>query len=151
MKQFLTLRNVIKFSGVLLAFVGFFFMFGNQLVWGNTEVKFNEALLGDNGAILSFVGYILIMLGSLIPVVAVFAKGGDKLKKYMTLAAAVILLVGAIFVFVEAAIYNSNIAIGNYKGAYSLTAFPILAGIFAIVGGLAIAASEFVVDKPLVK
>ena len=150
MKQFLTLRNVIKFSGVLLAFVGFFFMFGNQLVWGNTYVKFNEALLGDNGAILSFVGYILIILGSLIPVVAVFAKGGDKLKKYMTLAASVILLVGAIFVFVEAAIYNAN-ASKYLAHHYSLTAFPILAGVFAIVGGLAIAASEFVVDKPLVK
>ena len=150
MKQFLTLRNVIKFSGVLLAFVGFFFMFGNQLVWSNTEVKFNEALFGDNGAILSFVGYILIILGSLIPVVAVFAKGGEKLKKYMTLAAAVILIVGAIFVFVEAAIYNAN-ASKYIATHYSLTAFPILAGIFAIVGGLAIAASEFVADKPLVK
>ena len=153
MKQYLTLRNVLKYGGVLLGLIAFFFMFGNQLYQGNTQLKFNLALFGDEtykGAVLSFVGYILILLGSAATVVAVFAKGGEKTKKYVALGSAFLMVLGAIFVFVEAAVFNANNA-KYYIVDVKLMAFPIIAGVFAILGGGAIVASEFVPDRQLVK
>ena len=150
MKQFLTLRNIIKMVAVVLALVGFFFMFGNQLSWGKTQLKFDEALFGDYGATLSFVGYILILLGALATCLAIFAKGSDMVKKIIVFSAAGVMVLGAIFVFVESAVFNAN-ASKFLATHYELTAFPILAGIFAIVAALGIVASEFIVDKQLAK
>ena len=71
-------------------------------------------------------------------------------KKIIVFSAAGVMVLGAIFVFVESAVYNANAS--KYLAThYSLTAFPILAGIFAIVAALGLVASEFIVDKQLAK
>ena len=117
----------------------------------NTQLKFQKALIEDNGAVLSFVGYILILAGALIACLSAFLKGSDTLKRYIVLGAALVMVVGAVFVFCEAAVYNNNHAAYGVKPDWKLTAFPILAGIFAILAGLGFGASEFVPDKALAK
>ena len=148
MKQLLTLRNVVKLGCFVLALVAFFFMFGNQLQWGNTQLKFNKALIEDGGSILSFVGYILILVGALISCLSVLTKGSDTLKRYIVLGSAIIMVLGAVFVFCVAAVYNNN---HEYSNGWKPTAFPIVAGILAILSGLGFGASEFLPDKELVK
>ena len=81
-----------------------------------------------------------------------FLKGSDTLKRYIVLGAALLVVLGAVFVFCEAAVFNNNHAnsLGG-KPNYQLTAFPIVAGILAILAGLGFGASEFVPDKALAK
>lgn len=155
MKQILTLRNLIKLGALLFAIAAFCMMFGNQLTayLGNTkigEIKFDDALFGDHGSVLSFVGYLLMLIAGIVAGLLVFLKAPDNIKKYIALGVAVVLIIGAIFVFVEGAVVqNANKGYLNYK--YQLTVFPILGGIFGIVAGLAVAASEFVPDKEFAK
>ena len=156
MKKFLTLRNVIKFGAVVLGLVAFFFMFGNQLTatgkisGAEYKIEFNDALLGEGGAVLSFVGYILIALGCAATLVAVFAPGKEMTKKVIVYAAGGLLVLGSIFVLLEAAVYKGP---DNFLDLYkvSLRAMPIIAGVLGILGGLAVVASEFVPDQQLVK
>ena len=154
MKKFLTLRNVIKFGAVVLGLVAFFFMFGNQLtatgkITGEPYViTYDKALFGDGGAVLSFVGYILMALGCAVTLTAVFAKGGEMTKKIIVYTAGGLLVLGAIFVFLEVAVYR-GVSLDLYK--ISFRAMPIIAGVLGVVAGLAVVASEFVPDQQLVK
>lgn len=155
MKQYLTLRNVLKLGAFLFAIAAFCMMFGNQLIpsVGGTKgdpMAFDDCLFGEHGAVISFVGYLLMLIGGLIGCLLVFLKASDNIKKYVSLGVGVLIIVGAVFVFIEAPVFqNANNGIINVK--YSLTAFPILGGIFGIIAGGAIGASEFLPDMPLVK
>lgn len=151
MKQILTLRNLIKLGALVFAIAAFCMMFGNQLTFtllGKVYyVKFDDALFGDHGAILSFVGYLLMLIAGIVAGLLVFLKAPENVKKYVALGVAVVMLTGAIFVFVEAAVVNNSVGSETYK----LHAFPIIGGILGVVGALAIAASEFVPDKEFAK
>ena len=147
MKKLLTLSNVIKLAGVVFGLVAFFLMFGNQLyaiVLTRIDYSFSEAMFDkDYGSIITFFGYLLIFLASAGACALVFVKVENRKIIYLVLAG--VLLLGAIFVFIEAAVVNGR-ADANL---YHLAACPVIAGIFAIVAALALAASEFVSDKQL--
>ena len=147
MKKLLTLSNVIKLAGVVFGLVAFFLMFGNQLfieLLGNRGyVEFSDAMFGDYGSIITFFGYLLIFLASAGACALVFVKVENRKIIYLVLAG--VLLLGAIFVFIEAAVVNGR----TDANLYHLAACPVIAGIFAIVAALALAASEFVPDKQL--
>ena len=145
MKKLLTLPNILKAAGALLGLVAFFLMFANQLyaeLLGNKGfVEFKDALFDKNyGAGISFVGYLLILLASLGLCGTIFLKD----MKFVVLALAGVLLLGAIFVFIEAAVVNGR---ADVDGLYHLAAGPVIAGIFAILAALFGCASEFLPKK----
>lgn len=156
MKQVLTLRNLIKLGALLFAIAAFCMMFGNQLTpvlsgHKGDPIAFDDALFGDHGAVLSFVGYILMLIAGIVAGLLVFLKAPANVKRYIALGVAVVLITGAVFVFVEGAIVQNSYKDGLLNVKYELTVFPILGGIFGIVAGLAVAASEFVPDKEFAK
>ena len=68
-------------------------------------------------------------------------KVDKKMRKYVTLGLAGLLLLGAIFVLIEAAVLNGD------SSVYHLAAGPVFAGIFGILAALLGCASEFVPAK----
>ena len=151
MKKILTFSNVLKATAVVFGLVAFFLMFANQLYFNvfteKAYIGFNDALFGDNGAVLSFVGYLFVLLTTLASCVMMFAPIKDRTKKIVNLAVAGVMIIGAIFIFVEAAVVNgkTNTTIMN------LAAAPIIAGIFSIISAFGIAVSEFVPNKSLIR
>ena len=149
MKKYLTLANVMKAAAFLFGFIAFFMMFANQiyleLLGSRGYVKTDAMFDKDYGAWISFVGYLLILLASLAVCASVFLNMDPKTKKYINLGLAFAFILGAIFVFIEAAVVNGD------SSLYHLAAGPIVAGIFAIIAGLAVCASEFVPNKSLMK
>ena len=140
------LPNILKAAGALLGLVAFFMMFTNQLyaeILGKKGfVEFQDALFDKNyGATISFVGYLLLLLGALGLCGMIFLKD-KKMAKLITLALAGLLLLGAIFVFIEASVVN-----GKDSSLYHLAAGPIFAGIFGILAALLGCASEFLPKK----
>ena len=141
MKKLLTLGNILKAAGALLGLVAFFLMFAKQLyaeVLGHKGyVEFADALFDkDYGSWISFIGYLLVLLAAVGLCASIFLKG----NKLLTLVLAGILVLGAILIFIEAAVVNGRVD----ANMYHLAAGPIFAGIFALLGGLLACASEFV-------
>ena len=144
MKKLLTLPNILKAAASLLGLVAFFLMFANQLVAGDSVrlyVSYQDALFGDGGAAISFVGYLLVLLAALAACALVLVKLDAKVKKLIVFALAFLLLLGAIFVFIEASVFN-----GKY-GNFRLTAGPVFAGILSILAALLLVGSEIVSKK----
>ena len=144
MKKLLTLGNMFKAAGALLGLVAFFMMFADQLyaeILGNKGfVEFSDAMFDKNyGSWITFVGYLLVLIAALGLCAVVFLKD-KKTAKLVTFALAGALVLGAIFIFIEAAVVNGR---ADAK-LYHLAAGPVLAGIFALLAGLLGAASEFV-------
>ena len=141
MKKLLTLGNILKAAGALLGLVAFFLMFAKQLyaeVLGHKGyVEFADALFDkDYGSWISFIGYLLVLLAAVGLCASIFLKG----NKLLTLVLAGILVLGAILIFIEAAVVNGRVD----ANMYHLAAGPIFAGILALLGGLLGLASEFV-------
>ena len=141
MKKLLTLGNILKAAGALLGLVAFFLMFAKQLyaeVLGHKGyVEFADALFDkDYGSWISFIGYLLVLLAAVGLCASIFLKG----NKLLTLVLAGVLVLGAILIFIEAAVVNGRVD----ANMYHLAAGPIFAGILALLGGLLGCASEFV-------
>lgn len=189
MRKFLTLRNILLFGGAFLAILAFFIAFaagvngkyevGNMssagLIMGQRTVSANghtytgtnvSMVFGDKRPVLAVIGVILIILGGVLaPVAAIFLK--KPWVKWVFVGVAVVILVGAIFVFclkgsLINAIADAIIDAGDagstarseiieiYTEAFAdmhINAGAIFTGIFAILGALAIGASQFVPDK----
>ena len=145
MKKLLTLSNILKASAALLGIIAFVMMFTKQLWIGNSSnkafVDFKDALFDkDFGSAISFVGYLFLLIGGLGMCALIFLKD-KKMVKLLAMCLAGALLLGAIFVFIEAAVVNGRIDSSLIK--YNLTAGPVLAGIFGILAALLGCGSEF--------
>ena len=151
MKKLLTLSNVLKATAAIFGLVAFCLMFADQLYFNvfteKAFIGFEDALFGENGAALSFVGYLFVLLATLATCVLTFAPMKDKMRKIVNLAVAGVMIIGAIFIFVEAAVVNGK----TDATIMNLAAAPIVAGVFSIVSALAVAISGIVSDKPLLK
>lgn len=151
MKKLLTLSNLIKICAAVFGLVAFFLMFANQLyaeILGNRAyVEFGDALFGDYGSVISFIGYLIIGISSICIIALLFIDFDEKIKKFAGFGLAVLLILGAVFVFIVASVVNGNIGFDTYHAA----AAPIIAGIFAIIAALAVIASEFAPNKSLLK
>lgn len=149
----------------LLGLVAFFLMFGYQLYTknGNTvsyaefagslfggDVKVAGVVIGSyKGAVISFVGYLLILLAGLGACALAFLKLDAKLRKIISLALGGVLVVGAVFVFIVGGVFCgvNELDAGTYHAAFC----PIFAGILALLAAVATVASEFVPEKQLLK
>lgn len=156
----LTIKNILVWCAGLLAVVAFFLMFAPALKNGSTTYEGVKVLFGEKvtalgitietkGAIGSFIGYLLVLLGGICAVVISFIMKDEKMAKIITLAAAALILVGAILVFCEKAMYYSanNVEVSGTDYT-KLAAGPIVAGIMAIISAGALAVSQLVkLDK----
>ena len=149
MKKYATLKNVIKAGAVVFGLVAFFLMFANQiyaeLLGKRGYVSFSDAMFGDYGAVITFIGYLLILISTLAVCASIFVEFDDMIKKVIDFGGAFLLVLGAIFVFIEASVVNGNVG----GSIYHLAAAPVFAGIFAIIAACAIVLSAFVKDKQL--
>jgi len=151
-----TLPMIIRLAAAVLALVAFFLMFGEQLrlnggILGtgaieNTTVYFGDSDSSTKGAGIVFVGYLLVLLAGIAsPVVALLIKD-KKIELIVTITCAVVLVLGAIFVLIaKSAFAGANDVEARY---ILLQPCPIVAGILAIVAGLANGA---VVALPYIK
>lgn len=157
----LTIKNILVWCAGLLAVVAFFLMFADALVQKTSFVgtfvgKGTDVLFGtkaSNGTVLtkgavgSFIGYLLVLIGGACAVVVSFVLKDAKLAKIVTLAAAALVLVGAILVFCEKAMWLSANDM-NDNDKLSLAAGPVVAGIMAVISAGALAVSQLVkLDK----
>ena len=144
MKKLLTLSNILKASAALLGIIAFVMMFTKQLHISESKngyMSFKMALFDkDIGSWISFIGYLFLLIGGLGMCALVFLKD-KKMVKLLAMCLAGALLLGAVFVFIEAAVVNGRINSSLFK--YNLTAGPILAGIFGILAALLGCGSEF--------
>lgn len=146
MKKYLTLANLMKAAAAVFGLIAFFMMFANQIYYeplGRVYLKTDAMFDEDFGAWISFVGYLLILLASLGACALVFLGLDAKMNKMLALILGGVLILGAIFVFIEAGVYNGRADVSWFH----LAGGPIVAGIFAILAGLLVCASEFVPDK----
>ena len=143
-KGLLTVSNILRFIAAALGIGAFFFMFGNQvkvtanlwIVSLNGELSFSDTFFSNGGSPLGFIGYLLLLFGGLTTLLLVFVQFKKNARVLANLLAAVILLSGAVLVFLTAVPIKSA----------SLLAMPIIAGILGAVStGLVVCA--FLLEK----
>ena len=82
MKKLLTLPNLLKLAGALFGIIAFALMFANQLyaeILGKRGyVAFNDAMFGEYGSAITFIGYLLILIAALGLVALVLLKLDKK-------------------------------------------------------------------------
>ena len=158
MKKLFTLANLIKICAVALGVVAFFMMFADQLYFevGKTKtfVEYGEAFFGSKtniiigtieakGAIISFIGYLLVAVASLITLLSIFVNLDKGTQKIVAFCGALLLIAGAVMILVEANVYNAANEIESAK----LAAAPIVAGILSALAACGLCASSFVKSK----
>ena len=161
MKKFLTLPNILKCLAAVLGIVAFVFAFvGDHLVVksGNTAAYLPaaNALFGGkvtlliitatyNGAVLSFIGYLLAGVAALLTGANLFVTSKTA-NKVLPLLNAALFIVAGVFIILEASLFNSaNELKDNWQ--LGLTAMPILAAVFAWLGGLLNCGAAFLTKK----
>lgn len=175
----ITLKNVIGWGGALLCLVAFFLSFGATFsvdgLLGSTAVYNNAVWAWDRGgsyttvAVLSMIGYLLILLSAVAAVVLGFIAADKKWFKWALIGCAVLAIVGAIFVFCQkpsmfgsaaakdaaetgASYQNCLDVIEGLFGDGKIGAAGVVAGILAILGGVAFVAPvmPFIPEKTLI-
>ena len=138
------------------------------------SVIFEGAKLSSLGLnIFGFLGVLFPLLAAIGAVVVLFVVKNEKVKKFVLLGCALLFVVGGVFQFLivpgakastTAQLLNENPDVVGHEeelklfvdtifkelGA-KLGALSVISGIFTILGGCAVAASQFVPEKKLVK
>lgn len=159
MKKFLTIQNLAKCVAFLCGIAAFCLMFADQLAYTlsntTTYMKFQDALFGGSidfiffkmvvkGAVLSFIGYVIIAVAALLTGANFFVT--DKTaNKFLPLINGALYIVGGVFILLEASIFNSANELKTIL--WSLAPAPIIAAVLAFVGGLLNACSGFLPSK----
>jgi len=176
MKKLLTLRNALICGGALLGLTAFILaaVCGARYNYTNLMGDPDSTLYanavfgnGDRGAaVLPLIGAILVIVGFVCAVV--IALVGDKflkdekIRKIALLAAAGLMVVGGVFfLFIKDGLAAALAGKSGYAtkedvlSAWSHGQFEaagiVVGGVLGILGGAAVAGSQFVADKPLVK
>ncbi|MCR4661372.1 MAG: hypothetical protein K5765_05135 [Clostridia bacterium] len=158
MKKFLTVGNIVKVAAFVFGFVAFFMMLTDQVyteLLGNKLLyEANVVLFGSEAyvkpATISLVGYIFILIGALGACGTIFLKLDKKTSMIINICITVLMILGAIFVFVVGAnFYKVNG--GEDNNPYHLASGPIVGGVFGLFAALLLVLSSFVPNKKLVK
>ena len=154
--KYLKLHSLLRMFGALLAIAAFVAMFfAKQAV--HSDSLFREDVFTDfrNGAffggdfykgnVLGFIGYLLVLLAGLAGLAFVFIDEmiGKDLTKKLSFVVGGVAVLGAIFIFLFAAIFNAV----NDRNDFILDAAPIVFGIFGILVGAINAAAPILEDK----
>ena len=157
------LSTILKAAVVVLGIVAFCMMFKNQLSLDATKNQTLIILYGTReelgsgdflfkvtndlgtdiyGATLSFIGYLLILVGAILVGVTLISQ--NKFSNFIAIIAGFAMILGAIFVFVMIPAWSSANDGLSTKGL-SLLFGPVFAGILACLGGL-VSAGAAVLD-----
>lgn len=156
LKKLKTLPVILRLAALVVAIVAFCMMFAaninyviDSVLGGSTNVV---PVLGDAdkgyeavGGVI--VGYILILVGGLIPVATALLLKNKTIDLVAVAAAIIMVVVGAILVFCAVQLFKSvnpdmSASIpGLGSGKYELGAGAVVGGILAIVAALANAGS----------
>ena len=151
--KYVKLHSLLRMLGALLAIVVFISMFAMRFVECpdnkyiffdfNNGFFFNDSDSGTNGNWLTFIGFILVLLGGLAGLAFVFIDeliGKDLTKKLAFVAGGIALFGGLTIVFSSLLFKAFNSDLASHV-ELNICAGPIVFGILAIlVGGINIAA-----------
>ena len=158
--KYVKLHSLLRMFAALLAIVAFIAMFfSKQVVHSDSlfrnDVFFdfsNGAFFGNSdynikGNVLGFIGYLFVLLGGLAGLAFVFIDEmiGKDLTKKLSFVAGGVALIGAIFIFLFAAVFNGV----NERNDFILDAAPIVFGIFGVIVAGINAAAPILEDKGL--
>ena len=151
--KYVKLHSLLRMLGALLAIVAFIAMFfAKQAYNPDFDGVFadfgNGAFFGGDywkGNVLGFIGYLFVLLGGLAGLAFVFVDEliGKDLTKKLSFVAGGVALLGAIFIFLFAAVFNAV----NDRSDLVLDAAPIVFGIFGVLVGAINAAAPILEDK----
>ena len=154
--KFVKIHSLLRMLGALLAITAFVAMFfAKQAVHSDslfrddvfTDFR-NGAFFGSDyykGNVLGFIGYLFVLLAGLAGLAFVFVDEmiGKDLTKKLSFVAGGVALLGAIFIFLFAAIFNAV----NDRSDFILDAAPIVFGIFGVLVAGINAAAPILEDK----
>ena len=155
--KYVKLHSLLRMLGAVLAIAAFISMFiAKQAVNSDFDAVFtdfnNGAFFGNSdynfkGNVLAFIGYLFVLLGGLAGLAFVFIDEmiGKDLTKKLSFVAGGVAVVGAIFIFLFAPVFN---AINDRKDLVT-TAAPIVFGIFGVIVGAINASAPILEDKGL--
>lgn len=146
----ISLKTIVLGFASLLAIIAFCMMFVTPLtvkVFGmESAVDFKNVYFPEGpakSAWTSVIGFALMLVAALAILFSLFAN--EKLSKYAKVAAVLMLIVGAVLVFLTKTLFLSfNEAPSEYAGFYGLGIGPIIGGILAIVSSVCVVGSKFV-------
>lgn len=144
----LSKKQIVLAVAALLAVIGFFMMFAGQIKALGETLKFKDVFFGGNGikgAWPVFIAYLLVLFAGVVLCLAAFLIKDEKRAKMMVLAAAGILVIAAILIFLVKTIWcGMNSVPSAYKKYYDLGVGSILAGIFALLAAAGAVVAELV-------
>lgn len=141
------IKTILKIVALVFSLIVLLTAFTNQVVislGSDYKMGFKAVLFGDattKGAVVSFVGYILVVVAGLVGVASIFL--GEK-GKFLSLAGALLAVVGAVLIALVCVFYKNvnGITADNYK----LAAGPIVGCVFSGLTALSLAATAFLKD-----
>ena len=175
MKEKLTLRNLLLCGGALAGLVAFIFTFlakitvtygmvtsqTKNVIWGAKVQVGSDAWVQLGPAVLPMIGAILIILAALCAGAMLLAGEklvkDAKLRKIVLWGAAVLMIVGGVFLFFTLQGYvhayvakmggDYDFLLKEMKEMNPKTTMSVIAGIGAILGGLCIGVAPLVKEK----
>lgn len=157
LKKLKTLPVILRLAALVLAIVAFCMMFGANVNYVSDNIITGKSsatlpIFGDSDAGIEavggvIVGYILILVGGLVPVATALLLKNKTIDLVAVAAAIIMVVVGAILVFCAASLFKSVNGDGTFtfsgiaSGKYELGAGAVVGGILAIVAALANAGS----------
>ncbi len=169
MKQLGNKKLLVLIAGAL-AVIAFIFSFiaplkAEMTMLGTTiseNASFSETFFGDgesyNGAILSFIGFVLILAAGIYLIISNFKE--IKADKTLKLVAIALLVVGAILVFLTETFYIGSMIVPEGIPAEAVTQAKesaaemlklgfgtVMGGILAILSAACVAVAQFVVKE----
>ena len=151
--KYLKLHSLLRMLGAVLAIVAFIAMFfAKQAVNSDFDAVFadfsNGAFFGGDyykGNVLAFIGYLFVLLGGLAGLAFVFVDEliGKDLTKKLSFVAGGVAVLGAIFIFLFAPVFNAI----NERSDLTTAAAPIVFGVFGVLVGAINASAPILEDK----
>lgn len=146
----ISLKTLVLGFASLLAIIAFCMMFVTPLTVNafgmESAVDFKDVYFPEEhvtSAWTSVIGFALMLVAALAILFSLFAN--EKLSKYAKVAAVLMLIVGAILVFLTKTLFLSfNEVPSEAAGYYGLGIGPIIGGIFAILSSVCVVGSKFV-------
>lgn len=151
--KYVKIHSLLRMLGAVLAIAAFISMFvAKQAVNSDFDNVFadfsNGAFFGGDfykGNVLAFIGYLFVLLGGLAGLAFVFVDEiiGKDLTKKLSFVVGGVAILGAIFIFLFAPVFNAI----NDRSDLVTAAAPIVFGIFGVLVGAINAAAPILEDK----
>ena len=153
--KYVKLHSLLRMLGAILAIVAFISLFIAKQAYNpdfdavfadfSRGAFFGNSDYGYKGNVLAFIGYLFVLLGGLAGLAFVFVDEmiGKDLTKKLSFVAGGVAVLGAIFIFLFAPVFNGI----NDRGDLVTAAAPIVFGVFGVIVGAINASAPILEDK----